>query len=47
VVGTLGDAFPELKKDPTNVKAKILEEEKQFFKTLHKGEAEFNRRLKN
>lgn len=33
----LGDAFPELKKDPETVKDIINEEEQQFLKTLSRG----------
>ncbi|KAM3608899.1 uncharacterized protein V6R79_006517 [Siganus canaliculatus] len=37
VVDSLGDAFPELKKDPEMVKDIINEEEVQFLKTLSRG----------
>ncbi|XP_018495959.1 alanine--tRNA ligase, cytoplasmic [Galendromus occidentalis] len=37
VVGLLGDAFPELKKDPDTVMEIINEEETQFLKTLSRG----------
>ncbi|NWW51590.1 SYAC protein, partial [Pedionomus torquatus] len=37
VVQSLGDAFPELKKDPDMVKDIINEEEDQFLKTLSRG----------
>jgi alanyl-tRNA synthetase len=38
VVEVLGDAFPELKKDPQYVKDVINEEENQFVKTLTRGQ---------
>ncbi|XP_013389030.1 alanine--tRNA ligase, cytoplasmic [Lingula anatina] len=38
VVLLLGDAFPELKKDPEMVKDIINEEEAQFLKTLSRGQ---------
>ena len=38
VVELLGDAFPELKKDPQFVKDVINEEENQFVKTLTRGQ---------
>ena len=38
VVDLLGDAFPELKKDPQYVKDVINEEEAQFLKTLTRGQ---------
>jgi alanyl-tRNA synthetase len=38
VVELLGDAFPELKKDPQYVKDVINEEENQFVKTLTRGQ---------
>ena len=37
VLLTLGDAFPELKKDPQTIKDIINEEETQFLKTLSRG----------
>lgn len=37
VVESLGDAFPELKKDPEMIKDIINEEEAQFLKTLTRG----------
>ncbi|XP_076470939.1 alanine--tRNA ligase, cytoplasmic-like [Babylonia areolata] len=37
VVQLLGDAFPEVKKDPETVKEIINEEEAQFLKTLNRG----------
>ena len=38
VVDILGDAFPELKRDPQYVKDVINEEEEQFLKTLTRGQ---------
>ena len=38
VVEILGDAFPELKRDPQYVKDVINEEEEQFLKTLTRGQ---------
>ena len=38
VVELLGDAFPEVKKDPQYVKDVINEEEAQFLKTLTRGQ---------
>jgi alanyl-tRNA synthetase len=38
VVEILGDAFPELKRDPKFVKDVINEEEEQFLKTLTRGQ---------
>jgi len=43
VVLTLGDAFPNVKKDPQLVKDIINEEEEQFLKTLARGRRLFNR----
>ena len=40
LVAVLGDAFPELRKDPARVKEIIQEEELSFSKTLKKGTAE-------
>eukprot|EP01135_Chromosphaera_perkinsii_P000821 Nk52_evm109s151 gene=Nk52_evmTU109s151 len=37
VVDTLGDAFPELKKNPQMIKDVLLDEEQQFRKTLDRG----------
>ena len=37
VVASLGDAFPELKKDPEKVRGIIAEEEASFGKTLDRG----------
>lgn len=39
----MGDAFPELRKNPTNIVDIISEEEIGFNKTLDKGIAKFNR----
>ncbi|CAD7957847.1 unnamed protein product [Amoebophrya sp. A120] len=41
VVASLGDAFPQLKEGIEDVKACIADEEKQFLKTLAKGEQQF------
>ncbi|EUB62782.1 Alanine--tRNA ligase, cytoplasmic [Echinococcus granulosus] len=38
VVASLGDAFPEVKRDPAAVKALINEEEQQFLLTLRRGQ---------
>eukprot|EP00746_Dinoflagellata_sp_MGD_P000043 gnl/MRDRNA2_/MRDRNA2_100083_c0_seq1.p1 gnl/MRDRNA2_/MRDRNA2_100083_c0~~gnl/MRDRNA2_/MRDRNA2_100083_c0_seq1.p1 ORF type:complete len:1021 (-),score=292.26 gnl/MRDRNA2_/MRDRNA2_100083_c0_seq1:89-3064(-) len=46
VIETLGEAFPELKKNPDDVKAIIKEEEEQFGRTLDKGIKEFKVRSK-
>lgn len=43
VVATMGDAFPELRRDPAAVKAVLLEEETQFRKTLERGLLQFKR----
>eukprot|EP00795_Rhopilema_esculentum_P001457 gene1457-15882_t len=42
-VNSLGDAFPEVSKDPQDVKDIINEEETQFLKTLSRGRRLFNR----
>ncbi|KAL9974137.1 hypothetical protein ACROYT_G011141 [Oculina patagonica] len=42
-VDTLGDFFPEVKKDPQQVKDVINEEETQFLKTLARGRKLFDR----
>jgi len=42
----LGDAFPELRKDPAAVKAVLQEEEENFSRTLKKGIVELDRRCK-
>jgi alanyl-tRNA synthetase len=46
VVDTLGDAFPELKERPQDVKEIIKAEEEQFGRTLDKGIKEFKTRAK-
>lgn len=46
VVNTLGEAFPELKKAPEDVKEIIKAEEEQFGRTLDKGIREFKSRAK-
>lgn len=38
VVETLGDAFPELRRDPETIKMIVNEEEAQFLRTLKRGE---------
>jgi len=43
VCDTLGEAFPNLNKDPQNIKDIINEEEVQFLKTLNRGRKLFNR----
>ncbi|KAM4553479.1 alanine--tRNA ligase, cytoplasmic [Fundulus diaphanus] len=45
VVDSLGDAFPELKKDPEMVKDIINEEEAQFLKTLSRGRRILDRKI--
>ncbi|KAF3689123.1 Alanine--tRNA ligase, cytoplasmic [Channa argus] len=45
VVDSLGDAFPELKKDPEIVKDIINEEEEQFLKTLSRGRRILDRKI--
>ncbi|XP_027699043.1 alanine--tRNA ligase, cytoplasmic [Vombatus ursinus] len=45
VVQSLGDAFPELKKDPDMVKDIINEEEGQFLKTLSRGRRILDRKI--
>uniref|UniRef100_A0A3Q3QEW5 Alanine--tRNA ligase n=1 Tax=Monopterus albus TaxID=43700 RepID=A0A3Q3QEW5_MONAL len=45
VVNSLGDAFPELKKDPEMVKDVINEEEAQFLKTLSRGRRILDRKI--
>ncbi len=42
VVASLGDAFPELRENPTRVQAVIAEEEESFGKTLDRGIGMFN-----
>jgi alanyl-tRNA synthetase len=44
VLDTLGDAFPELKANPNDVKEIIKAEEEQFGRTLDKGIREFKAR---
>ena len=46
VVECMGDAFPELKKDPAGVTDIIREEEAIFSRTLKRGIAELDRRCK-
>uniref|UniRef100_A0AAX7VRC5 Alanine--tRNA ligase n=1 Tax=Astatotilapia calliptera TaxID=8154 RepID=A0AAX7VRC5_ASTCA len=45
VVDSLGEAFPELKKDPEMVKDIINEEEAQFLKTLSRGRRILDRKI--
>lgn len=45
VVELLGDAFPELNKDPQHVIDIINEEEQQFLKTLNRGRNLLNRTI--
>ncbi|TNN71123.1 Alanine--tRNA ligase, cytoplasmic [Liparis tanakae] len=45
VVESLGNAFPELKKDPEMVKDIIIEEEDQFLKTLSRGRRILDRKI--
>lgn len=45
VVESLGEAFPELKKDPDMVKDIINEEEAQFLKTLSRGRRILDRKI--
>ncbi|XP_053305249.1 alanine--tRNA ligase, cytoplasmic [Spea bombifrons] len=45
VVESLGDAFPELKKDPDMVKDIINDEENQFLKTLNRGRRILDRKI--
>ncbi|XP_067853739.1 alanine--tRNA ligase, cytoplasmic isoform X2 [Heptranchias perlo] len=47
VVESLGDAFPELKKDPDMVKDIINEEEEQFLKTLNRGRRILERKIQS
>ena len=46
LVGLLGEAFPELTKDPSRVKGILHEEELIFSRTLSKGIVELDRRCK-
>uniref|UniRef100_A0AAY5K193 Alanine--tRNA ligase n=1 Tax=Esox lucius TaxID=8010 RepID=A0AAY5K193_ESOLU len=47
VVESLGNAFPELKKDPDMVKDIINEEEEQFLKTLSRGRRILDRKIQS
>ncbi|XP_036603961.1 alanine--tRNA ligase, cytoplasmic [Trichosurus vulpecula] len=47
VIQSLGDAFPELKKDPDMVKDIINEEEGQFLKTLSRGRRILDRKIQS
>ncbi|XP_078067269.1 alanine--tRNA ligase, cytoplasmic [Mustelus asterias] len=47
VVKSLGDAFPELKKDPDMVKDIINDEEEQFLKTLNRGRRILERKIQS
>lgn len=47
VVQSLGEAFPELKKDPDMVKDIINEEETQFLKTLTRGRRILDRKIQS
>ncbi|XP_023683025.1 alanine--tRNA ligase, cytoplasmic [Paramormyrops kingsleyae] len=47
VVESLGDAFPELRKDPDMVKDIINEEEAQFLKTLSRGRRILDRKIQS
>uniref|UniRef100_A0A8C5R8R2 Alanine--tRNA ligase n=1 Tax=Leptobrachium leishanense TaxID=445787 RepID=A0A8C5R8R2_9ANUR len=47
VVQSLGDAFPELRKDPDMVKDIINEEETQFLKTLNRGRRILDRKIQS
>ncbi|XP_018606970.1 alanine--tRNA ligase, cytoplasmic-like [Scleropages formosus] len=47
VVESLGDAFPELKKDPDMVKDIINDEEVQFLKTLSRGRRILDRKIQS
>ncbi|XP_019864269.1 PREDICTED: alanine--tRNA ligase, cytoplasmic-like [Amphimedon queenslandica] len=46
VLDVLGEAFPEITKDPEMVMDTINEEEKQFLKTLSHGKRMFERKLR-
>lgn len=46
VVESLGDAFPELKKDPESTKEILKEEWIQFMKTLDRGQKILERKIK-
>ena len=41
LVGQMGDAFPELKRDPANVAQVIRSEEEEFLKTIERGLSHF------
>lgn len=45
VVDLLGDAFPEVKRDPQHIIYIINEEEQQFLKTLSRGRNLLNRTI--
>ncbi|XP_040185264.1 alanine--tRNA ligase, cytoplasmic [Rana temporaria] len=47
VVESLGNAFPELKKDPDMVKDIVNEEETQFLKTLTRGRRILDRKIQS
>ncbi|XP_077840742.1 alanine--tRNA ligase, cytoplasmic isoform X6 [Macaca mulatta] len=47
VVQSLGDAFPELKRDPDMVKDIVNEEEVQFLKTLSRGRRILDRKIQS
>ncbi|NP_001121342.1 alanyl-tRNA synthetase 1 L homeolog [Xenopus laevis] len=47
VVQSLGNAFPELKKDPDMVKDIINDEETQFLKTLNRGRRILDRKIQS
>ncbi|KAJ8281193.1 hypothetical protein GJAV_G00064570 [Gymnothorax javanicus] len=47
VVESLGDAFPELRKDPEMVKDIINEEEAQFLKTLSRGRRILDKKIQS
>ncbi|KAM5126207.1 alanine--tRNA ligase, cytoplasmic [Mantella aurantiaca] len=47
VVQSLGDAFPELRRDPDMVKDIINEEETQFLKTLTRGRRILDRKIQS
>ncbi|XP_075432711.1 alanine--tRNA ligase, cytoplasmic [Ascaphus truei] len=47
VVQSLGDAFPELKRDPDMVKDIVNEEETQFLKTLNRGRCILDRKIQS
>ncbi|KAK4475111.1 hypothetical protein MN116_000766 [Schistosoma mekongi] len=47
VIETLGDAFPEITRDPVTIKELINEEEEQFLVTLKRGQRLLNRVIKD